>query len=234
MFGLRYWKWITILLLFYTLMAGFLTNVPKMPILHESIRNLYFHVPMWFGMLFLFATSVYHSVKYLRNQRLQDDLWAVESANIGVVFGVLGLLTGAVWANYTWGEPWSNDPKQVNSAIALLIYLAYLVLRGSVGDATQKARLSAVYNIFAFATLIPLLFILPRMNDSLHPGNGGNPGFNSYDLDSRMRMIFYPAVIAWSMLGWWITELSVRVRKINNSIENEIPSDEKKHFEKVS
>ncbi len=85
-------------------------------------------------------------------------------------------------------------------------------------DRETAARLCAVYNIFAFASIIPLLFIIPRLSSSMHPGNGGNPGFNAYDLDSRMRMIFYPAVIAWFLVGVWIATLRVRYRKANERI----------------
>jgi heme exporter protein C len=59
--------------------------------------------------------------------------------------------------------------------------------------------------------LIPLLFILPRLTDSLHPGNGGNPGFGAYDLDNRMRLVFYPAVIGWTLLGFWMASLRTRI-----------------------
>jgi heme exporter protein C len=70
--------------------------------------------------------------------------------------------------------------------------------------------------VLAFALFIPLIFILPRLTDSLHPGNGGNPGFNSYDLDARMRLVFYPAVIAWTLIGWWLVDLMNRVHVLNN------------------
>jgi heme exporter protein C len=102
----------------------------------------------------------------------------------------------------------------------MLVYLAYLILRGSIEDFQLRARISAVYNIFAWATLIPLLVILPRMTDSLHPGSGGNPGFNIYDIDNNLRMVFYPSIIAWSLLGVWITELRVRSREIEQKIES--------------
>jgi heme exporter protein C len=54
----------------------------------------------------------------------------------------------------------------------------------------------------------------------MHPGSGGNPGFNMYDLDSRMRMVFYPAVIGWILLGFWIATLRVRLRLVNEKILN--------------
>ena len=102
-----------------------------------------------------------------------------------------------------------------------MIYLAYFILRGSIENEDQRARISAIYNIFAFAALIPLLFVLPRLTDSLHPGNGGNPGFNAYDLDSNLRMVFYPAVIGWTLLGFWIAAVKIRIGRIINTKEDE-------------
>ena len=60
--------------------------------------------------------------------QLNADIYSREYAKTGILFGVLGLITGAIWANYTWGEAWSNDPKQLLAAIALLIYAAYFIL----------------------------------------------------------------------------------------------------------
>lgn len=210
----NWWKIAGALLVVYSTIAGFLMPVPKLAILHETIRNLYFHVPMWFAMITLFAISVFYSVKYLSSQNQDDDLRAVQSVNAGLVFGVLGIVTGAIWAKYTWGEPWSSDPKQNFAAIALLLYLAYSVLRNAVDEEQKRAKIAAVYNIFAFPMMVVLLFVLPRMQDSLHPGNGGNPGFNAYDLDSWMRLVFYPACAGWILIGFWIYSLLYRVKKL--------------------
>ncbi|CAN5136280.1 cytochrome c biogenesis protein CcsA [soil metagenome] len=214
----HWWKILAVFLLLYTVIGGFLIDVPRLAILNETIRNQYFHVPMWFSMLILLTASVVFSIKYLRNSNPVSDKFAASFAEMGIVFGILGLLTGMVWARFTWGAWWVNDPKLNCAVIALLIYLAYAVLRNSVEDVQQKARISAVYNIFAFATLIPLLFILPRMTDSLHPGNGGNPGFNIYDLDNKLRLIFYPAVIGWTLMGVWLVSLNIRIKNIKDKI----------------
>lgn len=207
-------------MLVYTVIGGLLLPVPRLPILNETIRVLHFHVPMWFGMILVLTGSVIYSIKYLKTEDSKYDIYASKLANLGVAFGVLGIVTGMVWANYTWGEPWSNDPKQNASAISLLIYLAYFVLRSSVQDEQQRNKISAVYNIFAFSLMIPLLFILPRMADSLHPGNGGNPGFNAYDLDSNLRKVFYIAVFGWTLLGYWIATISIRLELSQQKIEN--------------
>ena len=214
------WKWVSIGLLTYTVIGGFFLPVPRLPILNETIRILHFHVPMWFGMIIMFAISFVYAVKYLSTKELKYDLYAKEMVSVGIMFGMLGIFSGMVWANFTWGEPWSNDPKQNASAIALLMYFALLILRGSLNDDNQKARITSVYNIFAFAILIPLFFVLPRMTDSLHPGNGGNPGFNAYDLDSNLRIVFYPAVLGWTLLGLWIATLKIKLSMLQMILDD--------------
>jgi heme exporter protein C len=209
---LHWWKLLCILLLAYTIIGGMLLPVPAMYILNETIRNLYFHVPMWFTMMILFGYAFVYSIKYLRSGKPEDDVKAVEFTNVGIIFSLLGLITGMEWAAETWGTPWSNDPKQLGTAMCMLTYFAYIILRGGMKDEEKRARISAVYNIFAFAMMIPLLFILPRMVDSLHPGAGGNPAFKQYDLDNNMRIVFYPAVVGWFLLGLWLTHIKVRIR----------------------
>jgi heme exporter protein C len=218
-----WWKITSIVLLVYTVVGGFLMEVPRLNIVNETIRALYFHVPMWFAMVTLFLVSTIYSIQYLRKPSRERDFYAVEFANAGLVLGLLGIVTGMIWANYTWGSPWHGDPKQNGAAIALLVYLAYFVLRGSVENEEQRARLSSAYNVFAFAAMIPLIFIIPRMTSSMHPGSGGNPGFNMYDLDSKMRMVFYPAVAGWILLGVWIASLRIRYRILEEkTLDSEI------------
>lgn len=211
-----WWKLLSFVFLVYTCIYGFFVHIPKLDDrMQESIRNLFYHVPMWFGMMILFITSVVYAIKYLRSQNPVHDFYSVEYARTGLVFGVLGIITGAIWANYQWGAPWSGDPKQNGAAIALLIYFAYFILRGSLTDMDKRSRISAVYNIFAFCMLFPTIWILPRLTESLHPGgmgSEGNPGLNPSDLDNNMRLVWYPAIIGWTLLGVWITTLRIRLR----------------------
>ena len=216
----NWWKAVAVVIMTYVIVWGLLGPVPRQPILNESIRNVSFHVPLWFAMIILLITSVTYSVRYLRKGRMDDDLIAVEFANTAILFGVLGCLTGSIWANFTWGDPWPNDPKLNSVAVGMLMYMAYLILRGSFDDEQRRARISAVYNIFVFAVFIPLIFILPRMTDSLHPGNGGNPAFGKYDMDNSLRMVLYPAVVGLTLIGVWITQLRVRLRRIKVVMDN--------------
>ena len=217
---LKWWKVLGVSLVTYTLVAGFLFPVPALDILNETIRNLYFHVTMWFAMIILMIYSVSYSIKYLNTSNEGHDIRANQFAIVGIFLGFLGIATGSLWAKFTWGTFWVNDPKLNGAAITLLIYLAYSVLRNALEDEDQRARISAVYNIFAFVLLIVFLVILPRMTDSLHPGNGGNPGFSAYeeDLDSTMRLVFYPAIVGWTLLAAWLVNLRVRLLDIENHL----------------
>ncbi|HWJ25807.1 MAG TPA: hypothetical protein VNS32_04640, partial [Flavisolibacter sp.] len=103
-----WWKILCILLLVYTLVGGLLLDVPRVRILNETIRNLYFHVCMWFSMMILFIISVVHAVKYLNTNNLKYDILSRQYAVVGIVFGILGYATGMFWASYTWADP--NNP----------------------------------------------------------------------------------------------------------------------------
>ncbi len=208
------------------------TTFPYRGHLAESIRNTYFHVSLWFAMMFVFIAAVTYAVKYLiRSRKGSDesftvvsfrekaDYWSVAFTSVGMLFGVLGLLTGAVWAKYTWGSYWSWDIKQFTTLIALLIYAGYFILRASFPDPEQRARLGAAYNIFAFVCLIPLIYILPRLSgNSLHPGAAGNPAFGGEDLDNTMRMVFYPIIIGWTLIGFWMAGVNYRASVLKEQI----------------
>lgn len=211
----RWWKIMAIILVLYSLIAGLLIPVPELPVIHESIRNIFFHVCMWFTLFSLLAISAVNAVRYLSGFSHKHDFQSVEAASTGIYFGILGLVTGSIWARFTWGAFWTNDPQLNGAAVCMLTYGAYFVLRGSIHDAEKRARISAVYNIFAFVMMIIFLLILPRFaQGSVHPGKGGNP-MALVDLDATMRLVFYPAVIGWVLIGIWIYHIKLRLRMIN-------------------
>ena len=221
-----WWKILGVLLLVYTFIAGLLIEVPRNPQLQETIRNLFFHVCMWFGMMILFIISFIHAIKYLRTGNYHSDISSRQYAGVGILFGVLGYITGAIWMSYTWidenktllnsFDTVAREPKLIGAAIALLVYAAYLVLRDSIQDIDKRARVSAVYNIFAFAMLFPSIWIIPRLLPSLHPGGSeGNPALNFKDASMNMRLVFYPAIAGWTLIGVWIATIKIRMKIIN-------------------
>ena len=187
------------------IIAGFLVPIPRINILEHTARNLYFHVPMWFTMMVATGLSAWHAYRYLRTGTLVHDIRSHAAARIGALFGLLGLMTGIWWSRYTWyqgtGVWWSFDPRQTFALIQLMIYAAYFILRSGMEDVSKRGRIAAVYNLFAFACVPFLLFILPRQLDSLHPGADGNPAFSDIT-HPVMRLVFYPAVILFIGLFW--------------------------------
>jgi heme exporter protein C len=203
------------------LIWGLLNPVPRLDILNETIRNVYYHVPVWFAMLFMMTVSLIYSIRHLAKSDFNQDTKAYNAALIGFFFTLPGLITGSLWAKYTWGTWWTfQDPKLNGVAISILIYMAYFILRFSVDDELKRARISAVYNIFAFVMMNVFIMVLPRLTDSLHPGNGGNPAFAKYDLDSNMRAVFYPAVIGWIFFSYWLFEIRNRISFINTRLHD--------------
>ncbi|MCI5057645.1 MAG: cytochrome c biogenesis protein CcsA [Flavobacteriales bacterium] len=209
-----WWKVLSVILVLYTLIGGFLFEVARLPILNETIRNLYFHVTMWFGMIILLTASMVYAIKNLNSGDPMHDVISSELIRVSTVMGLIGCATGAVWAKYTWGAWWTWDAKLNGAAITVLIYVAYLILRSSVEDDSSRQRLSGVYAIFAYVLMIVFIIILPRMTDSLHPGNGGNSSFGNLDVDNNMRRVFYPAIIGWTLFALWIASLRIRLKRV--------------------
>jgi heme exporter protein C len=216
----NWWKLLGVGFILYSIIAGFLIEVPDLPIIRQSIRNLFFHVVMWFTMMVMFGTSLVRSLRYLSTFDIKHDVYAIQAVNVGLFFGMMGIVTGMEWANFTWGTPWTNDPQLNGAAITILAYFAYLVLRRSIDEENKRARIAAVYNVFAFVMLIVFIGILPKLSDgSLHPGKGGSP-MTVTNLDITMRLVFYPAIAGWIIVGYWLTGIRVKMDAIRQHLDN--------------
>ncbi|MGN6509579.1 MAG: cytochrome c biogenesis protein CcsA [Chitinophaga sp.] len=210
----NWWKIACVLILVYVIVGGLTISVPSIGNNLQAARGIFFHLPMWMTMYTLFTISVVNSVWYLATNDLRRDVRASSASSVGVLFGLMGFATGMLWSTYTWGGTIVNDPKQMTTAIALTIYMAYLVLRLSFTDLDKRARVSAIFNVFAFALLIPLTYIIPRMVESLHPGSASSPGFSSQDTAGTIKMVLWPAFIGWPLLGVWIYTLRNRYKRL--------------------
>ena len=215
----NWWKVLCLILLLYAVIFGFFVQVPD-SMIGETMRNLFYHVGMWFGMFAMLTVSFVYSLRYIRKFDVEEDLIAIEAVNVGLLFGFLGILTGMIWANFTWGAPWVKDPKLNGAAVGLVIYLAYIILRGSIEDHHKKAKVAAVYNIFAWILWILFVLILPRLaGESIHPGKEGNPVLPVF-LSPSMRIVFYPSIAGWILLATWILTLRIRIRRVEKKIIN--------------
>lgn len=217
--ALKIWKYIIAVWMTLVLIMGFLIDIPFIPILEETARNLFLHVPMWMTMSVLFFTAVVYSIRYLASNQLDFDRKAASATKIGILFGICGLLTGSLWSRFTWGTWWTFAEPKINlSTLAMLIYVGYFILRSTVEDEVKRARIAAVFNIFAATTIPFLLYIIPRQLPSLHPGADGNPAFSEITAP-ELRIIFYPAVIGFIGLGFWLYDLALRQSRIEHEIK---------------
>ncbi|NTW49666.1 MAG: cytochrome c biogenesis protein CcsA [Chlorobiales bacterium] len=187
----------------------------KVGMLDETTKNMYFHVPMSITATIAFLTSMIFSVRYLRRKNLDDDTRAESAASLGLLFNILATVTGSVWAKFMWGAFWHWDPRQTTIFVLLLIYSAYFALRSAVEIPEKRASLSAVYNIFAFPSVIFLYFVLPRLVPGLHPGapEKGTTDVNpsvSHSTDIEIRLILYASMIGFISLFFWMQNLRTR------------------------
>ncbi len=193
---------------------GFSIEIPQIDILEQTARNLFLHVPMWFTMMIAFSMAFYYSIRYLNDETMNWDRKAETATAVGLMFGICGLLTGSLWARFTWGTWWTfAEPRMNLSALAMMIFVAYFVLRTAFNDPEKRAKISAVYNIFGVTTIPFLLYIIPRQLPSLHPGADGNPAFSDMTAP-ELRIIFYPAVIGFIGLAIWMMDIINRYKKV--------------------
>lgn len=214
-----WWKILALVLILYSIIGAFLFPAPDdLGILRQTVRNLHFHVPMWFGMISVLMGSFMFSLRFLRTNNLKNDLLASSMIQVALFFGFMGILTGSVWARFTWTAWWTPDPKLNGAAIGVLMYIAYYILRSSLKENEIRMRkLSAVYNVLAFPIFITLILIIPKItNYSLHPGSGDTVGFSSYDLNNNLRKVFYPAVLGWILMGFWLVKIIYRLQLLTD------------------
>ena len=217
--SLKPWKYVIAVWMTLVVVVGFLIPIPDIPILKQSARNLFLHVPMWFTMAVCFGAGLVYSIKYLNNPDPLTDHKAETATQVGLMFGICGLLTGAVWARFTWGTWWTfAEPRMNLSALGMMIYVAYFVLRTAFDNPEKRAKIAAVYNVFAATTIPFLLYIIPRQLPSLHPGAEGNPAFSEITAP-ELRYIFYPAVVGFIGLAIWISNILNRYKKVKLKLD---------------
>jgi heme exporter protein C len=202
--------WITV-----TLLVAFL-KAPLVPVLEETTRVLYFHIPCAWLTVVALGWSMIHSILYLVRRKPVHDDHAAAAAELGLLFCVCATVSGALWAKAMWGAYWNWDPRETSIFFILLIYSSYLALRGSIQGEEKRARLSAIYSIVAFVAVPYLVFIVPRMFESLHP----DPILNNrgkVDMDPLIQWCFFSMLIGFTGLFAWLQSLRVRVTRLERS-----------------
>ena len=180
---------------------------PREATMGDVQRIFYFHVSSaWVGFLAFFVTFL-AGIGYLTRRERRWDIVAVSSVEIGVTFITMAIITGSLWARPAWGTYWTWEPRLTISAVQLLIYVSYVMLRAAIESPERRARFAAVYGIVAFVT-VPLSWFAIRWWRTIHPdvltsGEG-------MALTSRMVQTLLFSVGAFTLL--YVTLLRQRIR----------------------
>ncbi|MCA1594962.1 MAG: cytochrome c biogenesis protein CcsA [Chloroflexi bacterium] len=135
----------------------------------SAARIVVLHVPMaWLATLGFIVSAVY-AYRHLTGRRLDDDDASAAASELGLICCVLATATGSIFARTQWGSWWNWDPRETSIFFLLLIYGAYFALRGSVEDPARRALFASVYALLACLVMPFLVFVLPRVFESLHP-----------------------------------------------------------------
>ncbi len=200
--------------------------LPHIPNLGERARILFFHVPTaWTGFLAYVVTMLF-SIRYLKYRRTEDDAVAVASASIGTLFTVLAYISGAIWAKFNWGNFFNWDTRELSVLLLLAIYAAYFVLRLNI-HSQAKNRVAATYAIVAAAAALFLIFIVPRITASLHPGSRDDSNIGPIlspeqdALDMTKAIIFSIMLSGFTFLYTWMLNLTARYKLIQHQLDGD-------------
>ncbi len=165
-------------------------------------RVFYFHVAAgWTGMLGFFFALV-AGILYLRNHDRKWDIVGTSGVEIGLVFMLINIVTGSIWAYPIWNTWWTWDPRLTTATIMELAYAAYLMLRSGMEDPERRARFGAVYAIIAFIS-VPLTFFSIRLWGTIHPvvvGSSDPSAVGTFNMTPKMTQTFMFSLVAFSFV----------------------------------
>lgn len=211
------WRWGIFIWIAATMTASLLW-APLVPVLGETTRVLYFHIPAAWVTVLALGWSMIHSALYLWKRDLHHDDHAAAAAELGLLFCIGATVSGSLWAKSMWGSYWNWDPRETSIFFLLLIYAAYLALRSAIESPERRARLAAIYSAIAFVSVPFLMFVVPRIYFSLHPDPIINPR-GKLDMDPRIRIGFFAMLIGFTGLFFWIQSLRVRLARLESLSE---------------
>ncbi|MGB2989173.1 MAG: cytochrome c biogenesis protein [Candidatus Zixiibacteriota bacterium] len=210
-----FWKILLLVWMCAVIVAAFLLPPPQSQ-LGDVSRIFFFHVPVAWVAVLAFLTAFVYSILYLRRKDLAHDAKAAVASRLGLLFAILATITGSIFAKSTWGSYWNWDPRETSLFILLLIYGAYFVLRSAVEPEERRAALSSVYAILAFVTVPFLVFVVPRVYQSLHPTNSVIAEGFRIQMSPAVLATFLASLAGFTFLFVWLFKLETRINKLSD------------------
>jgi len=206
-------KWLLLPYMTAIVIAAFLWPAPAQGFIGESSRIVFFHVPCAWTSALAFLVAAGYSAAYLARRNPRHDDVAAGAVRLGLLFAVLALVTGTLFARIMWGAYWNWDPRESSFLLLIFLYAAYLFLRAAVEDPERRARMSAAYALFA-AVLMPFLFfVAPRVTSSLHPQTVINPQ-GKILMDGPTKAVFFSGLAGFTAIFVWMLSLDARTSRL--------------------
>jgi heme exporter protein C len=210
-----FWKILLLIWMAGVIVAAFLLPPPQLQ-LGDVSRIFFFHVPVAWVAVLAFLTAFIYSIRYLRDKKLTFDTSAATASRLGLLFAILATISGSIFAKHTWGSYWNWDPRETSLFILLLIYGAYFALRSAVESEERRAALSSVYAILAFVTVPFLVFVVPRVYQSLHPTKSViDEGFR-IQMSPAILTAFLASLLGFTFLFVWLFKLESTINEISD------------------
>ena len=161
-------------------------------------RIMYVHFPSWIATAISYLTAFVCSIAYLVKRKPTLDYLAHAGVSVGVLFNIVGLLTGSIWGRPTWGIWWTWDARLTTTALMLVIFLGYLAVRQFLEDPEARARISALVATIGFFTL-PIVYMSVRWWRTLH-----QPQSSPETVDPEMVVALRVMFLAFSLVAIYL------------------------------
>jgi len=165
-------------------------------------KVFYFHVATaWVGLLSFIVAAVAGGV-YLVRHNPDWDVVETASVELGMVFLLIAIISGSIWAKPIWNTWWTWDPRLTTVTVTELIYAAYLMLRSGIEEPERRARFGAVYAIIGFLS-VPMTFLSIRIFRTIHPvvvGSNDPSALGAFDMSTRMLQTFLFGLFAFTVV----------------------------------
>jgi heme exporter protein C len=194
---------------------------PRERTMGEVQRIFYFHVPAGWVAGLAFLVTVITGIMYLRTDDRKWDRVAKSSVEIGIVFALMNIISGSIWARPIWNTWWTWDPRLTTATITLLIYVAYLMLRQGIEDPERRARFAAVYGIVGFIS-VPITFFSIRWWRTIHPvviGSGSPTAEGGFDMTSPMVVTLLFSLFTFTVVYVCLLVHRVRLERLAERVE---------------
>jgi heme exporter protein C len=179
-------------------------------------RIIFFHVPAAITAMLCSAVACIASILFLLTKSFKYDAVAVASTEVGLAFLAANLVTGSIWGRIIWGIWWTWDARLTSALVCWLLYAGYLMLRRAIEEPTSRARIAAVFNIFAFVD-VPIVIFSIKWWRTQHP----QPVFwGGGSIDRAMYTTALLNLIALILLGIILTLIRLRQEEVQREIDS--------------